>query len=222
MSAGAPRDPAQRLIDQLASDLEPVQPIAPIPRGLAAVAAVTLAVALVAFGVYGLRANLWGDFVGDVTWAGVLVGLALAVIGACTATLASVVPGRERLLGAGAAAAGVGIALAVAVAAAATPWGSPRFDAPLSQLACVVRGSAFAGLPALVVLGLAARGWAARPGWTAALGMLGAGAVGALLVHLTCPAVAPLHLLCTHASTPLLLATGLGLALAPLMRRLAR
>ena len=222
MTSEAPQDPSDRLIDQLASHLEPVRPIAGIPRMLAALASVIAVVAVAAFAGYGLRQDFWSGFVGNVTYASVLVGLVLAVVGACTATLASVIPGRETLVRVGAGVAGVGLGLAILVAVGSTPWATARFDAPLSQMTCILRGTVFATLPALALLALAARGWSARPEWTVGLGLLGTGAAGALIVHLTCPAIESLHVLCTHTSTPLLIAGALTAVLAPLMRHLAR
>ena len=55
MTSEAPQDPSDRLIDQLASHLEPVRPIAGIPRMLAALASVIAVVAVAAFAGYGLR-----------------------------------------------------------------------------------------------------------------------------------------------------------------------
>jgi hypothetical protein len=210
------------LIDQLASDLEPVTPIAPVPRMLALVFAAVAVAAIPAFALYGLRPGFVDGFLSDVTYASVLVGLVLAVGGASAAALGSAIPGREALVRNGAGLAVGGLLLAIAVAAGMTPWGTAHFEEPIAQLACVARGCAFAVLPAVAVLALAARGWTGRPDWTVALGLLGTGAAGALLVHLTCPAIDPLHVLYTHTSTPVLVTLVLTAALTPLMRRLAR
>lgn len=212
----------EALIAKLVSDLEPVRPIAPIPRSLAAVFGVTTLVGAVVFAVYGLKPDPWSGFVTDATYAGVSIGLVAAGVGGCMGALASVIPGREGLLRLGAGLALGGILLGVGVAAWMTPWGHASLEDPLAHMSCVGRGTLLAVLPALAVWLLATRGWSGRPDVTVALGLLGTGAAGALLVHLTCPAVEPLHVLCTHMSIPLLFTLLLTAALTPAMRRLAR
>ena len=197
MSTDSPDGATNRLIDQLAGDLEPVTPIASIPRMMGVVFAAVAVVALAAFGIYGLRDGFVNGFLSDLTYASVLVGLTLAVGAASSASLASVIPGRESLVRLGAGVALAGLGLAIAVAAATTPWQSAQFEQPLEQMSCIARGCLFAALPAVAVLALAARGWSGRPAWTVGLGLLGTGAAGALLVHLTVSghrsASCPLH-----------------------------
>ena len=216
------RERAEGLIAKLAADLEPVKPIAPIPRTLAGVFGVAGFVAAIVFATYGPKPDLWNGFVTNLTYAGVLIGLVAAIVGGCVGALASVVPGREGLMRLGAGLGVSGVLLGAGVAAWMTPWGDARLEEPLAQMACIVRGTVFAAPPTLAVLALAARGWSGRPGVTVALGLFGTGAVGALLVHLTCPATEPLHLLCMHTSTPIVIALLLTAALAPFMRRWAR
>jgi hypothetical protein len=151
------------------------------------------------------------------------------VLGASTAALASVVPGRERLLRGAAAVAIAGLAVAVVPAAVATPWpalqqGDLFSFSSFNSLAggCVLRGALLAVVPAAAILAFAARGWSARPAVTVAFGLVGAGAVGALLVHLSCPAADPLHLLRAHTSTPFVLLLLFTAPFAPAMRRWAR
>jgi hypothetical protein len=210
------------LIAKLAADLEPVNPITPIPRTLAGVLGVAACVAAIVFATYGLKPDLWTALMTNLTYAGVLIGLAAATVGGCVGALASVVPGREGLMRLGAALAVSGVLLGVGIAAWMTPWGDARLEEPMAQMACIARGTVFAVPPTLAVLALAARGWSGRPGVTVALGLFGTGAVGALLVHLTCPATEPLHILCMHTSTPIVIALLLTAALAPSMRRWAR
>ena len=215
-------DPSHDLIDELVARLEPVRPIAPIGRRLALLLAVPLPVALVAFAVYGLPQGR-GGLLGDLPFTGVLVGLALAALGACTSALASVVPGRETLQRVAGGLALLGLAMAVGVGAVRTPWGQAAHAGALTQsLVCIGHGVLFAGLPILAALLLAARGWSGRPGVTVVSVLVGGGAAGALIVHLICPATSAFHVLCAHTSTPLLLAAGLGALLAPAMRRWAR
>jgi hypothetical protein len=216
-------DPSRDLIQELASGLEPVRPIPRVGLLLAGVLGVAAVVALGVFAIVGSKPGLWTALAGDDTYACVCVGLVLAMLGGCTAALASAVPGRERLQRVAAVVAIAGLAGAVVPAVVATPWGEPGLANLLSfPRGCIARGALLAVLPAAAVLALAARGWSARPGLTVAFGLLGSGAVGALLVHLTCPAADPFHLLSTHTSTPFLLVLLLTAPFAPAMRRWAR
>ena len=63
------------LIAKLAADLEPVKPIAPIPRTLAGVVGVAAFVAALVFANYGLKPDLWNGFMSNLTYAGVLIGI---------------------------------------------------------------------------------------------------------------------------------------------------
>lgn len=214
-------DPSRQLIERLAADLQPVRPIAPLHRSFAAVLVGALALAGVTLAVAGPQPDVWTRLAEHASWGAVLVGLAAAVAGAGLAALASVVPGREAVVRAGAGLAALGLALGAAAAASAV-WGGGDGSLAPAELWCIARGAVFAAPPAALVLYAASRGWAGRPGRTVALGLVAAGAVGAAVVHLSCPAVAPLHLLCTHAGTPLLLAA-VGTALVlPAMRARAR
>ena len=216
-------DPSRDLIDKLAADLEPVRPIAPLTVTLATILAAAAVVAFVVFSVYGLKPDLVADFMRNTPYAGVLMGLAAAVLGGGAATLASVVPGRQVVLLGGVGLAVAGMLLGIGVTAAATPWSEAGLSGPLmGHLACIVRGTVFAVVPAAVALFAAARGWSARPEVTVALALFGAGSIGALLVHMTCPAVDPLHLLCTHISTPILVTLLLTAVFVSPMRRWAR
>ncbi len=217
------RDPTRHLIERLSTNLAPVQPVAPLASTLAALMGVALLVGGAVLAVYHPKPALWTTFVGDPTYASVLVGLSLAVVGGCLGTLASVIPGREAVMRVGVAAAVVGLLLAVGGAAATTPWSEVALSSEFpGHGMCIVRGVGFAIVPGFAAFYAATRGWSGRPEITVVLALLGTGAVGALLVHLTCPAIDPFHVLCTHTSTPLLLTAVLTAALLPLVRRYAR
>lgn len=220
--SGRSDEETRGLIEKLAADLEPVEPIPAVSRTLANIFGVIGVLGAIVFVFYDLKPELWHRFVTDVTWASVGIGLALAIVGGCLGAFASVIPGREGLTRLGGGLAVLGLLLAVGVAAGATSWSHARLEHPLAQMSCVLRGTVFAVVPAVVAVSLAARGWAGRPDLTVVLALLGAGSVGALLVHLTCPAVDPLHLLSTHTSTPILIVVVLTAALVPFMRRWAR
>ena len=216
------RERTDALIAKLAADLELVKPIAPIWQGVAGLFLVAAFTAAGVFASQGPTPSVWSNFLRDLTYAAVLIGLVAAVAGSWTGALASVIPGRELLLRLGSGVAVAGLLLALCVAAWLTPWGSARLEPAASLLACIGRAAGFAALPAAAALGLTARGWSGRPAVTVGLGVLGAGAAGALLVHLTCPTVEPLHALFTHASPPILIALLVTGAMAPSMGRWAR
>jgi hypothetical protein len=216
-------DLTENLIDRLAANLEPVRPMTPLPVTLAAVLGTAFVVGCVVLATYHPKQELWTTFLSDRTYASVLVGLLLAGAGGCLGTLASVIPGREPLVRGGMLTAVGGLLLAIGAAAVATPWASLDLSGVAgSHLMCIARGACFAVIPAAAVLYAATRGWSGRPETTVFLALVGTGAVGALLVHLTCPAIEPLHVLCTHTSTPLLMAVTLTAVLLPMMRRWAR
>ena len=217
------RDPSQQLVEALVADLEPVRRLPPLSVSFGAVLAAMVVVGAVVLSLYDLKDELWTTFLRNRTYSSVLIGLGLAALGGSVATLASVVPGRDVVLRVGAGLAVAGLLLAVGISALATPWGESVLPSPISShLMCIVRGTCFAALPGAAVLLAATRGWSMRPELTAALALLAAGATGALLVHLTCPAVDPLHVLATHTSTPILVTLMLTAVLAPAMQRWTR
>ena len=215
-------DPSRDLIARLTRDLEPVRPIPRLSTLLAGCLGVAAVVGAVVLSMYDTNPDLRASCLQDATYSAVLGGLAFAVVGGCLAALASAVPGRDNVLRAAVGVGVAGLALAVVAPAVAALRAAVPPGVGAGDFMCVLRGVAFAALPATVVLATAGRGWAGRPVHTVALGLLGAGAVGALLVHLTCPKIEPLHVLCTHTSTPLVMAALLTAAVAPLMHRLAR
>jgi hypothetical protein len=216
-------DPTRSLIAQLVGDLTPVKPVPPLWLALTLVLAAAAPVALAAWGMQGLRNGPWLDFSADPAFAGVLIGLAAIAVGGCVAGLASAIPGRGAAAISAAALATSGALLAIGVSAAISlrqsgqPLGLTLADPP-----CIAWAVVFSALPVAAGIGLCSRGWAARPSLTAALTLLGAGAIGALLVHATCPVVEARHLLLGHCSTPLLLSAAGAVLLGPWLRRRAR
>lgn len=77
-------------------------------------------------------------------------------------------------------------------------------------------------LPAGVIISFLVRGWTARPIRAAAIALLGSGALGMLIVHLSCGFLGPKHLLVSHLSVPIVLVV-LGLyPTGVLLRRMRR
>ena len=188
----------EELIDRLVADAEPVTPLlSPVRR--AALWSVA-AVACVGLGVlhFGIR----GDDMSGWYRAGVTLRLVLL---AATMWLAVVtafrlsVPGYDlrawsrwwplTLLG-------ILVALVTAellIAAATGDMGSP-----LRAWKCV-RKMAFVGaLPAVLAIVLIQRARAIEPRWAVLLGVLAAGAAGALTSEIACPIHAPIHVLLWH------------------------
>lgn len=215
-------DSSHDLIERLVGDLQAVRRTPPLRSLFGTCLGVAALIGLAVLGVYGLKPGLMASLLGDPVYAAVLVGLVVSLVAGCLAALASAVPGRESVVRGGAAAALGGLVLAAGVGVASAAWGDADVALGSADGVCILRGMLFAALPGTAVLWLAARGWSGRPSHTVALGLVGAGATGALLVHLTCPAVDPLHLVWTHTSTPLLLAAALTAVLTPVMGRLAR
>ena len=198
-------DPSRDLIERLAGDLTPVQPLPRLRVLLAATLVGAAVVGAVVLLLYRPKPDLGESFMSDPVYAGVLCGLLLTAIGGSLAALASVVPGRESVQRASAGAGVAGLVVAAGAAALGAIGTGAGHGVGGGDLVCIVRGLGFALVPAGVVVAVAGRGWAGRPAMTAAAALAGAGAVGALLVHLTCPAVDPMHLLATHTPTPVII-----------------
>lgn len=214
---------SDRLISDLVDDLEPVRPL---PR-LRLAFAVILA--------------LWATMLGLVLWAkegdagvrslfanriyfGSFVGLMVASFGGTISALAAGIPGRERLeirgmlvsligLLAAAAACLVGI-YELGLSAPPPPEG---IDAM-----CFQESALLSLLPAGVILSFLVRGWAAHPVRAALVALLGSGALGAMIIHMSCGFLGPRHMLMSHLSVPIVFVV-LGIyPLAVVLRRLRR
>ena len=71
---------------------------------------------------------------------------------------------------------------------------------------CLQKGAFLSLLPAGVVLSFLVRGWAGHPVRAALIGLVAAGALGGVTVHLGCDFLGPGHLLRGHLAVPLVLA----------------
>ncbi len=214
-------DSTERLISSLAEELEPVRPLPRLRSAFAIVLAVWatfLAVMLMSDGgaagaMSGLR---------DSIYLASFLGLIVAALGGTVSALAAGIPGRERLE-----VAGLGLSLAGLVAAAIACLVGLRasgLDAPVAPPGlhgmCFRNAALSSLLPAGVILSFLVRGWSAHPVRAAIVAWVASGALGTLVVHLSCGFIGPRHVLMGHLSVPLVLA-GLGLyPLALLLRRL--
>ncbi len=214
------------LIRELARDLEPVRPIAPLRRALAGVVLVWLAAAATALAAAGVQPQLFAGLSAKPGVAAVLAGLAVAGLGGLVASLALAVPGREdaarRGLAIGAAglavAAGVGMLLfSTSPGADAASWAGGR-----DHLACLVFATAVGALPAAGVVLFAARAAAARPLVLVLAAAAGAAALGAVAAKVSCARVDYAHLVVGHVLAPVVAALALALPLLFALRRLHR
>ncbi len=81
---------------------------------------------------------------------------------------------------------------------------------------------AFTGtVPAILAVALIQRAEAVEPKWTALLGVLAAGAAGALTSELACPIRAPIHIMLWHV-LPVALSAGIGAMVGSLLLAWAR
>jgi hypothetical protein len=136
-----------------------------------------------------------------------LIGLVVAGFAGSISALASAVPGRDRLQWGGMLVAWLGLASAgVACWVGLSAQGLEAPASPVGLDAMCFRGAALCLLlPAAAILSFLVRGWAARPVASASIALLGAGAIGAGIVHASCGFLAPKHLLLGHLSVPIVL-----------------
>lgn len=214
---------SDRLISSLVDDLEPVRLL---PR-LRLAFAVILA--------------LWATMLGIVLWVkegdlgvqslftnriyfGSFVGLLVASLGGTSSALAAGIPGRERLEIGGMLISLIG--LLVAAAACLTGVYELGLSAPPSpqgiDAMCFQESAFLSLLPAGVIFSFLVRGWAAHPVRAALIALLGSGALGAMIIHISCGFLGPRHMLMSHLSVPIVL-VALGIyPLAVLLRRVRR
>lgn len=197
-------DISNRLISSLVDDLEPVRPL---PR-LRLAFAVILA--------------LWAMMLGIVLWAkagdagvrslftdriyfGSFVGLLAASFGGTCSALAAGIPGRERLEVGGMLVSLVGLLAAAAaclVGIYQLGLSAPPSPAGIDAM-CFQESALLALLPAGVILSFLVRGWTAHPVRAALVALLGSGALGAMIVHMSCGFMEPRHMLISHLSVPI-------------------
>ncbi len=208
------------LVRQLTRELRPVRRL---PRlrtvllGTGIAGLVALALVVLVRGVDPARV---AGRLGDPVFTGVLLGLLVLGPAAAVAALAASVPGREvaRRIATDLACLATG---AVLVPVALLVLRDPNFGRDLSGgLACQGWSLGLGLLPVVPVVVFVSRALPRHP-WLTALGAGVAGvAVGALVVHLSCPSRDPAHLLLAHALTPVLGGLLLSLPLLVLGRML--
>jgi hypothetical protein len=211
----------ERLIARLGEDLEPVRPL---PRLRSAFAIVlTVWATFLGLAVLGSEATIaTGSLMGNQIYLASFVGLVLAALGATASALAAGIPGRENVETIGMMFAAVGlIAGAIACLFGMQSLGIDAPNSPPGLDAMCFREGAFLSLlPAGVILSFLVRGWTARPIRAALIALLGAGALGAVVVHLSCGFVGPKHVILGHMSVPIVLTLLGAYPVAVVLRKL--
>jgi hypothetical protein len=213
----------EELIGQLVAEAEPAAPfLSPVRRAFlwTVVAAVCVALGLVHFGIRGDEMSGWYR-VGFALRLTLLVStMWLAVVAAFRLS----VPGEDQRAWARwwpILTLAILVAMVTAdvlMAAAAGDLGSP-----MRAWKCVRKMSFVGALPAVLAIVLIQRAQALEPRWAILLGVLAAGAAGAVTSELACPIHAPIHVLLWHV-LPVALSAVLGVALGMLFstRRVSR
>ena len=198
-----------QLIERLAADVTPVRRLlSPTERAAlwTALALVSVALGVVYFGVRHDIATAWVNpgllgrlaLLATTMWLSVVSAFRLSVPGGETRAFARWWP--LMLLG---------VLVAFSAAEVVAAWLVGDAGSPLRSWTCV-RKVAFVGVvPAIVSVTLISRGYAIEPRWTALLGVLAAGAAGALTSELACPIQAPMHIMLWHIA-PVVVSTAIG------------
>jgi hypothetical protein len=215
-------DTTAELIEGLTADLTAVRRTPPLRLGLLAVLGIWLAVFL----LVGVTHEPWLDAalsrISGPARFGVVLGLIMLAVGGSIAGLAGSVPGREATERRGIRIAAVGLGLA-AVAIAAMGFGAgPDATPMLADARCFMTGAAMGLAPAATLVAFVRLGWVQRPRRDATLALLGAFALGGLMIHSICEYEGLRHVLLGHASIPVVIALVGTVPLAALLHRFAR
>jgi hypothetical protein len=198
-----------QLIERLAADVTPVRRLLdPAERAAlwTALALVFVTIGVVYFGVRHDIATAW-------TNPGLLARLALLAatmwLSVVTAFRLSVPGGERRAFARWWPLVLLGVLAAVSAGEVVAAWlvGDP--GSPLRSWTCVRKVAFVGAVPAIVSVTLITRGFAIEPRWTAMLGVLAAGAAGALTSELACPIHAPMHIMLWHIA-PVVVSTAIG------------
>lgn len=214
-----------RLVRSLVDDLEPVRPLPRLRLAFAVILALWAALLGIVLWVKAGESGLGVlSLFANRIYFGSFVGLLIASFGGTISALAAGVPGREKLEIRGMLVSLAGLlAAAVACLVGVYELGLSARPTPASLDAMCFQESALLSLlPAGVILSFLVRGWAAHPLRAALVALLGSGALGAMIIHMSCGFLGPQHMLISHLSVPIVLAL-LGIyPLAVVLRRVRR
>jgi hypothetical protein len=197
------------LIERLVAEARPVRPLVDPARRARWWTVAALTVAALGVACFGLRrdaADVWRSpmLVTRVALLGTTLWLAVA-----TAFRLSVPGGEPRAWARWWPLVALGALVALSVAEVLTGAVTGSMGSPLRSWMCV-RKVAFVGtLPAILAVVLIRRAVPLEPRWTALLGMLAAGAAGALASEMACSIDTPIHILLWHV-LPIAVFAGVG------------
>ncbi len=194
------------VIERLTRDVPPVRRIPRLRQALISVTLAWFLAGALALAIRGVRPDLLQILDPRSAFMVILLGLGLIALGGVVAALASSVPGRED-------AARVSLALGLGGVLLASVMGGIlvlRQAGPVpvacpfqNDLACFAVACLIALPPALGVLAFVSRGAPYRPLIAVLAGTTGAVALGAMLVHVSCPETSVRHVILSHALAPL-------------------
>ncbi len=193
----------EALIQELASELQPVERLSRLRALGAAIVGAALLNACLFLGIpLALGTPVESQTAAEL-WT--LSALLVLASGGLAFALASNIPGRQELERAGLAILVLGVALAAASAPALRGAELERIEAAWLAGAgvCTLAATLLAVFPAAILLRFAARAGPFRPAWTLGFGALGALALGAVPVRVACNFQGPLHALVAHSLAPL-------------------
>ena len=188
----------EQLIDRLVADAEPVRPLlSPARRAVlwSVVAGICVTLGVLHFGLRRDAVEAWYStgvvlrlvLLAATTWLAVVTAFRLSVPGEDLRAWSRWWP--LALLG------GL-VAVVTAEVVMGVIAGEPT--SPLRAWRCVRKAAFVGAVPAILAIVLIHRANALEPRWTALLGVLAAGASGALTSELACPIHAPIHILLWH------------------------
>lgn len=212
-----------RLIGSLVDDLEPVRPLPRLRIAFAVILALWASVLGLVLWMKEGDAGVQSLFTNRI-YFGSFTGLLVASFGGTISALAAGVPGRGDLEIRSMLVSLVGL-LAAALACVfgiyqlglSTALSSAGMDAM-----CFRESALLSLLPAGVILSFLVRGWASHPVRAAAVALLGSGALGAMVVHISCGFLGPRHMLISHLSVPVVLVLLGVYPLAVVLKRVRR
>lgn len=188
----------EQLIDRLVADAEPVRPLlSPARRAVlwSVIAGICVTLGVLHFGLRRDAAEAWYStgvvlrllLLAATTWLAVVTAFRLSVPGHDLRAWSRWWP--LALLGVLVAAVAAEVVMGVAAGGAGSP---------LMAWRCVRKAAFVGAVPAILAIVLIHRASTLEPRWTALLGVLAAGAAGALTSELACPIHAPMHILLWH------------------------
>ncbi len=212
---------ASQLIRELVTNLAPVRPIPRLRDAASLVALLWLVSGVGILTLRGLRPDLLQRVATESAFLTIIVGLALVGLGGAMAALAMGVPGRAHAarVGLGLGLAGVILAAGMGTFLVLRESGGVVACPFQNDLACISVSSLLALPPALGILVFLSRGSPFRPLLAVLTGATGAVALGALLVHVTCPEASPRHVILSHALAPFIGALLLTLPFRAALKR---